>query len=92
MKIKIFGSKNLNELERMVNDFCEEHDVIDVRHTALIANSFVIDRVLVMYNDRQKVSINDHNCTNCKYSLVPFCCDPCNTCSSSTFNHWEAEE
>lgn len=92
MKIKIFGSKNLNELERMVNDFCEEHDIIDVRHTALIANSLVIDRVLVMYNDRPKVSINDHNCLNCKYASVPFCVEPCNSCSSLNFKYWEAGE
>ena len=92
MKIKIFGSKNVNELERMVNEFCEEHDVVDMRHTALVVNNgYAIDRVFVMYNDRQKVPI-DHNCINCKYASVPFCVEPCNTCSSSTFNHWEAVE
>ena len=91
MKIKIFGIKNLNELERMVNDFCEKHDVIDVRHTALFANSFVIDRVLVIYNDRDKES-NNHNCADCKYASVPFCVEPCNSCSSPNFNHWEANK
>lgn len=51
MKIKIFGSKNVNDLEQMVNAFCEEHDVIDMQHTALIANGYVVDRIFVMYND-----------------------------------------
>lgn len=91
MKIKIFGSKNLNELERMVNDFCEEHDVIDVRHTALFANSFVIDRVFVIYNDHKKES-NNHNCIDCKYASVPSCSEPCNSCSAPNFNRWEAGE
>lgn len=51
MKIKIFGSKNVNDLEQMVNAFCEEHTVIDMQHTALIANGYVADRIFVMYND-----------------------------------------
>lgn len=91
MKIKIFGSKNINELERMVNEFCEKHTVVDMQHTTLVVNSCVTDRVFVMYNDRQEVS-TDPNCTNCKYAPVPFCNEPCNTCSPSTFNHWEANE
>lgn len=91
MKIKIFGSKNLNELERMVNEFCEEHDVVDMQHTALIANGYVIDRVFVMYEDGDKES-NDHNCTNCKYASVPFCIEPCASCSPLNSNRWEANE
>lgn len=94
MKIKIFGSKNVNELERTVNDFCEEHDIVDMRHTALIANGYVIDRIFVMYDDNDKSDTEkeskDYNCTNCKYMPVSICNEPCNTCSSSTFNHWEA--
>lgn len=91
MKIKIFGSKNVKELERMVNDFCEEHDVVDMQHTTLVVNSCVTDRVLVIYNDRDKESTN-HNCTDCKYASVPFCVEPCNSCSSTNFNHWEANK
>ena len=91
MKIKIFRSKNLNELERTVNDFCEEHDVVNMRHTALVVNSFVIDQVFVMYDDSDKDS-NDHNCTNCKYASVPFCVEPCASCSPSIGNKWEANE
>lgn len=95
-KIKIFGSKNVNELERMVNDFCEEHDVIDMKHTALIANGYVVDRIFVMYEEHDKANTEketeEHNCTNCKYANVPFCCEPCKSCSSSDFNHWEANK
>ncbi len=91
MKIKIFGSKNINELERMVNEFCEKHDIINIQHTTLAVNSFVTDRVFVMYEDRQKVSIN-HNCLNCKYASVPSCVEPCNSCSSLNFKYWEAGE
>lgn len=91
MKIKIFGSKNVNDLEQMVNDFCKEHEVIDMRHTALLANSLVIDRVLVMYDDSNKKS-SGHNCIDCKYASVPICVEPCNSCSSPNFNRWEAEK
>lgn len=88
IRIKIFGSKNLNDLEQMVNAFCEEHTVIDMRHTALIANGYVVDRIFVMYEEETE----EHNCTNCKYANVPFCCEPCKSCSSSDFNHWEEQE
>lgn len=96
MKIKIFGSKNLNKLEWMVNKFCELYDVIDMQHTALTVNGYVVDRIFVMYNERDKTNTGEeteeHNCTNCRYANVPFCCEPCSRCSLLDFNHWEEQE
>ena len=96
MKIKIFGSKNVNDLEQMVNAFCEEHTVIDMQHTALAVNGYVVDRIFVMYDEHDKANTEketeEHNCTNCKYMNVPFRCEPCNRCSLLDFDHWAEQE
>lgn len=60
-KVKIFFSENWQELEKAINDFIKNKFVIDIKYTsvfipkkfigAAIAESAVIDRVIIYYQE-----------------------------------------
>lgn len=63
MKIKIFGSTNSEDLERMVNEFCMDKAVQDIKYQSMyigtkynqysgaILEGIIVDRVMIMYVD-----------------------------------------
>lgn len=63
MKIKIFGSTNSEDLERMVNEFCMDKAVQDIKHQSMyigtkynqysgaILEGIIVDRAMIMYVD-----------------------------------------
>lgn len=63
MKIKIFGATNSEDLERMVNDFCVDKAVQDIKYQSMyIGTKFnqytgaalegvIVDRAMIMYVD-----------------------------------------
>lgn len=63
MKIKIFGSTNSEDLERMVNEFCLDKAVQDIKYQSMyigtkynqysgaILEGIIVDRAMIMYVD-----------------------------------------
>lgn len=63
MKIKIFGSTNSEDLERMVNEFCMDKAVQDIKYQSMyigtkynqysgaILEGMIVDRAMIMYVD-----------------------------------------
>ena len=63
MKIKIFGSTNSEDLERMVNEFCMDKAVQDIKYQSMyigtkynqysgaILEGIIVDRAKIMYVD-----------------------------------------
>ena len=63
MKIKIFGSTNSEDLERMVNEFCMDKAVQDIKYQSMyigtkynqysgaILEGIIVDRAMIMYVD-----------------------------------------
>lgn len=63
MKIKIFGSTNSEDLERMVNEFCVDKAVQDIKYQSMyigtkynqysgaILEGIIVDRAMIMYVD-----------------------------------------
>lgn len=63
MKIKIFGSTNSENLERMVNEFCMDKAVQDIKYQSMyigtkynqysgaILEGIIVDRAMIMYVD-----------------------------------------
>ena len=63
MKIKIFGSTNSEDLERMVNEFCMDKAVQQIKYQSMykgtkynqysgaILEGIIVDRAMIMYVD-----------------------------------------
>lgn len=63
MKIKIFGSTNSEDLERMVNEFCMDKAVQDIKYQSMyigtkynqysgaILEGIIVDKAMIMYVD-----------------------------------------
>lgn len=63
MKIKIFGSTNSEDLERMVNEFCMDKAVQDIKYQSMyigtkynqysgaILEGIIVDRAMIIYVD-----------------------------------------
>lgn len=63
MKIKVFGATNSEDLERMVNEFCIDKAVQDIKYQSMyvgtkfnqysgaILEGIIVDRAMVMYVD-----------------------------------------
>lgn len=63
MKIKVFGATNSEDLERMVNDFCVDKAVQDIKYqsmyvgtkfnqyTGVTLEGVIVDRAMIMYVD-----------------------------------------
>lgn len=63
MRIKVFGATNSEDLERMVNDFCVDKAVQDIKYQSMYVGTkfnqytgatlegVIIDRAMIMYVD-----------------------------------------
>ena len=65
MKIKIFSSNNMNDLERTVNDFLKDKIVYNIKFSSIAVpkqykngipiNFDVIDRVMIQYEEWEDI-------------------------------------
>lgn len=51
MKIKIFTGTNTEALEKRVNEFLKDKNVIDIKYQSYFDNRFIYDSVLVIYKE-----------------------------------------
>lgn len=63
MKVKIFSSKNMDDLETIIDQFCENHEVLDIKFNTISfpeqlnnrnympVKYVVFSRVMIIYQD-----------------------------------------
>lgn len=52
VKVALFSHNDAYEMVDMVNDFCKDKNVIDIKYQSMVAGCAINDRVLVIYEDQ----------------------------------------
>lgn len=52
VKVALFSDNDAYKIVNMVNDFCKDKNVIDIKYQSMVAGCAINDRVLVIYEDK----------------------------------------
>lgn len=54
VKVALFSDNDASKIINMVNNFCKDKNVIDIKYQSMVAGHAINDRVLVIYEDEDE--------------------------------------